>query len=762
MAHVPGHQDPDFGTALATSNQAPPLAPSPQVIPVDTVPAPFQPSSLSPGRIDFLRATSRAMLRDGASPDEAIRWMEIESQKTANLAPPVVMPGEKPPEPVGMINGLGMKVLQGVTWGFGDEALGAIIGAVSGIGARAGIDQYREEMEQWSEENGLGLGFAAEMVGAIITGRAVVKGVGALLGRGASTVAAVAKPSAAKTIVGAAGVGAVEGGLAGAGFAEGNISERSTAALFGLGFGGLLGGAVGGLGRLAGAAKTGPAAAVIEAVPNPVIQKVLQRTAGVASPNQNALEVLTRQVLQDGVDVATLRKGAQDMARAGAPATIADVAGEGTMALIANSVAHRTPAKQALLEGLRTRQADQGGRLAGSLISRLFHGNTFGIGNAYQAVRHLDAERIAISTPLYEQANKVAVTLTTRMRQLLVRPRFRAAWDAAVEVAEEVDIAAEAAQGLPVARLPLMADGLGDVIAMRILPETLPVRGFDLMKKSLDEGIQAAQEAARRGTGKPLSNETAKALRKQLEAVLSEVDSQVPSYRRARVAWAGPSQAIDAVEAGRKAGTGRTLAPELIKAELKKLSPLDADYYRLGYTQSLYEKTISSGKAASSLFGGRLFGSTEPLEAQAIRALFPNAPDVADDFMRRVAAEARITETTLRTNAPARATAQALESGVEGAVLPAVRSTGGVMVAAAMRQSIVRSGKGFTEATADELAILASQGLDDPADLSRLLDLIADTQERLIKDGRVGSTAAAITGFLAGRTSGGIDASIAN
>ena len=149
------------------------------------------------------------------------------------------------------------------------------------------------------------------------------------------------------------------------------------------------------------------------------------------------------------------------------------------------------------------------------------------------------------------------------------------------------------------------------------------------------------------------------------------------------------------------------------------------------------------------------------MAAQAIRALFPDAPDVADSFMRRVAAEARITETTLRTRAPARATAQALESSAEGA-LPAVRATPGVMVAADLRNSIEHSGKSFIEATADEIAILTSQGLDDPADLSQLLDLIADTQERLVREGRVGSTAAAIAGFLSGKATGSIDASFAN
>ena len=148
MPHPPEfapHAAPDFTQALAASNQVPAVAPSPQVIPLDTIAAPFQASPISPARMDFMRATSMQMLQNGASPEEAVRWMEIESQKTANLAPPVVMPGETAPDPVGMINGLSKKVLSGLTWGFADEILGGISGIFArGITRQEGIDQYRD------------------------------------------------------------------------------------------------------------------------------------------------------------------------------------------------------------------------------------------------------------------------------------------------------------------------------------------------------------------------------------------------------------------------------------------------------------------------------------------------------------------------------------------------------------------------------------------------------------------------------------------
>jgi len=710
----------------------------------------------------------RGVLAGGGSEEDAVRWMEIEGQGAANLAPSIRPFNPSQPqevaeaEEIGMINGLGRRALQGISFGFGDEALGSILGLVSGIGARGGIERYRAEMDAWSEEHGK-LGFAAEMIGALATGFGVAKGVGALFGRGLSAAEAVRKTSTAGAVLRGTAIGAAEGTVAGAGFAEGDLSDRAKAALFGTGIGGVFGGTLTAGGRGLGAILRPATQATTEALPPGMIQNSLQRLPGVRGPEQHAREIIARQILEDGTEIPVLRERLLDFAGTGTPVSLADLSGEGTMALVANTIALRSPARQATVEALRTRQADQGGRLTGGILSRIFRDSKFGMQTADDVIDTLSLERQKLASPLYDQAHEAAVTLTPRMQQLLNEPKFRDAWEIAARAARNEDIAFDAIQGLEVPNLPpripqdLLEAGFSPPGGG--LPASLPVRGFNLMKQSLDDII----DSSKRGD-KPIGNKEASSLRRALNNVLDEVDEQVPVYGQARLAWSGPSQAIGNVEMGVKRFAGKTPTPGAIRRELRDVFPADRDFYRLGAIQSIYDKMSSSSSAASRFFGGRLFGSIEPPEAQAIRALFPDAPEVANDFMRRVAAEARVTETTLRTRVTSGARAlsvQAIEASTEGAI-PSVRASTGLTVAGALRDALVRSKGGFSAATADEIAVMFMQGLDDPAQLSHLLDVLQLTQERLIREGRRGSTAAAISGFLAGKGVGEVQSNLAN
>ena len=192
---------------------------------------------------------------------------------------------------------------------------------------------------------------------------------------------------------------------------------------------------------------------------------------------------------------------------------------------------------------------------------------------------------------------------------------------------------------------------------------------------------------------------------------------------------------------------------------MNETPPQDRDFFRLGALQAIHDKMSAGSGAASKFIGGRLFGSIEPPEAQTIRALFPGAPEVASNFMRRVAFEARTTETTLRTGVTRGARSKAIEAGTEGAI-PSVRASTGLTVAGALRDALVRSGSEFSTSTADEIAVMFMQGLDNPADLGHLLDALEATQQALISQNRVGSTAAALTGFLTGKAAGSTQATL--
>ena len=128
---------------------------------------------------------------------------------------------------------------------------------------------------------------------------------------------------------------------------------------------------------------------------------------------------------------------------------------------------------------------------------------------------------------------------------------------------------------------------------------------------------------------------------------------------------------------------------------------------------------------ARRFFGGSLFGRNN-LEAQRIRALFPDAPDVADDLMRQVAGEARVSHTSARARG-ARPKGSGVKEGegvMEGAELPNVRASAGIAVLAAGRQVAVRARTGWTNDVSDELAILFSKGIDSPSELGTLLEAL--------------------------------------
>ena len=658
---------------------------------------------------------------------------------------------------MGTIRGLSMRALQGITFGFGDEALGAIIGKFTGIGARQGIEDYRNEMRQWSSEHKK-LGFAAEIGGALITGGPIARGGAKLLGAGASRAASLARaggatasqatmqagmraaPTVGQRIAVTAGQGIAAGGVSGAGHGEGGLSvgglsDRAKSALLGASIGGAFGAALIPAGRLAGSLLRPAARSVTRGMA--AIQK---RIPGVGTPEQHARELLYRSLAQDGIDIDEAITRAIAFERSGTPASIADIGGESTLQLAVESASGRTPVKQRLVEMLGGRQAEQGDRLMGGMFARIFRGNKLGLRNAYEAEEVLLEARKLAARPHYEAAFEEVAQVSPRMQQLLQHPQFKKAWAVGRKLSQDEDLAG-IGHGLEV---PLLPEG-GAVNSLRArlvslgfpeeriaaemanvgklgqeFPTELPVRGLDYMKRGLDRVIAKGME---RGS---LDARGATTLRRMRNEVLDEADAQVPAYAQARAIFKGFSDSHDALTLGREY---LKKAPALVSRELRGLSVAERDFYRLGAAQALYDKVMLPAQEGSDVarrfFGGSLFGRNN-LEAQRIRALFPDAPDVADDLMRQVAGEARVSHTSARARG-ARPKGSGVKEGegvMEGAELPNVRASAGIAVLAAGRQVAVRARTGWTNDVSDELAILFSKGIDSPSELGTLLEAL--------------------------------------
>lgn len=138
------------------------------------------------------------------------------------------------------IQGFGTKILDGLLFGFGDEAASAALAAIDSTRARilgkeasvmgeenfsASFDKMlarQQDVEQRFQEQSPGIALAAEIAGGVgtglLTGGAALKGAAKLAGKAGTTRATNAAASAA--------VGAVEGSLYALGEKQGDIGER--------------------------------------------------------------------------------------------------------------------------------------------------------------------------------------------------------------------------------------------------------------------------------------------------------------------------------------------------------------------------------------------------------------------------------------------------------------------------------------------------------------------------------------------------------
>ena len=694
---------------------------------------PTQPISITAGEYQYLRRQSMNILAGGGSEEDVARFLEIEGHRMPARAP-AAPPQQQDVETPSFVRGFSMRALQGITFGFGDEAMGAMLGVLTGDGARGGIETYRKEMDAWSAQHRKA-GIVAEIGGALLTGGAVARGATALFGKAVASTA----PTLAQRAAAAAGQGAVAGGFSGAGHAEGGFSERTKHALFGATLGAGLAGTV------------VPAARLVGTVSRPIVRSLtrgaqgLQRALpGVGTPEMQARELLARALKQDGIDVNTAVKRLDDFTRTGTNPSIADLGGDATLQLARDAMAQRTPAKQQLVESLLGRQGEQADRLSVGLFRRIFRSNRLGMRNAYEAEETLAAARSQAATPLYQQAFQETVPVSPRMRQLLMHPKFAAAYRIGRSIAADEDLAG-VGHGLAVPPIPL-AKGMPLRVAETLFPTELPVRGLDYMKRGLDVVIKRSAEGA-----KPtLDRQAARTLRNMLGEVLEEVDGKVPAYAQARTVFRGFSEAKDAVTVGRDV---LSKAPEVIRREVAALRPSERDFYRMGAAQSLYERvtrtTSETADVARQFFGGRLFGG-KSIQGERIRALFPDAPEVADDLMRLVAAETRISHTTARAvRGPQAAGVEQIENVTEGAI-PTVRASMGVMLANIARTGLVKARTGFANDVSDDLALLFSKGLQDPDELRALLFSLEHVQGKLAQRAGVGSRAAAAIGEMVG------------
>lgn len=566
---------------------------------------------------------------------------------------------------------LGRGAVQGLTFGFGDEIYGAAKGGYDklfGSGDFSGTyakerDAVRAANDRAQEANPTAF-FAGELGGG------VALPLGAL--RTGYKAASLANKGLWELTKEGSKQGAKYGAAYGFGKGEGDAVDQAISTV-----GGAAGGAAGGA-LLPTVVQVGSAA----------LRAPVQAARVASRPQSVAAEKFVEAMERDSgrrslTPINAVHSASHSLNRArnaGDDAMmLADFGGENTRNLI--RAANNMP--NASAERFRTvldrRQATQPRRLESSVSEKLAPGDEF-----YASIDDLVAKRDAMADPMFKAAFAVDTPMTKQLSSVLDRPTMK-------DLLEQVARRLEDEGRNPAA-----------------LPKT---EKLHRIKLELDEQIAMSKQAEKMGN-RPTQGWDTRTLTILKNDFLNAIDNK--AYKYALKKYSGSSALKNAAEDG--FDEALKLAPEQLSAKLAKLSPSEAEMWRMGGARALIDK-IRQGNfmrdRTKSIF------DTPDMQLR-LKQLFPNDKQ-RGEFLRTVSRERKmaITRQAAQGNSTtAKQLTQAQEAG------KAARTVADVAGAATGRAGALMSllergynfASGITPGVADEILKLAM--LKDPGKAS--------------------------------------------
>ena len=649
---------------------------------------------------------------EGSTPDDAIAWAQSnlggQRQRPDARTAADVLPGGRAQN----------TLLQGLTFGLSDELAGAGAGAGrflrsltrDGRGlsqaAQDAAEAYnrvtgreRASVAQFKEDNPV-LGPTLEIGGGFLAAAP------ALAGQGAVNLARGVEPlTTASAALQSAKAGATGGALAGFGSAEGGLENR----LEGAATGGVLGGALGGsvplvanaVGRVGGRVLDGLGLRNPQTGGDRQLLRAFERDAAGGGPS-----------LEDVASRVQANTGAN--AR---PEFLPDMAGENVKRLAAMATQTPGTARQIAQTAIEQRTAGQADRISDDVM-RLLSPNA----DWHGTVDALQKARSQASRPLYEQA------------------MTRNAWSPRVDDFINDPIAKQGlARGLQIQRLESVARGepfnpqqlgvtLNDLGEPKLVGRP-NMRVLDMVKSGLDDILEGYRDGV---TGRLNLDRTGKAIDEFRRSYVNVLDDLNPDYKAARQAWAGPSQAMDALTKGRN-----VFRPddEITAKMVRDMSPADKEMFLAGVARAIRDRVESSadGRNAVATFFNR------PAFRDKLRAAFPSE----DAFNRFAGLMQRETEMFRgqaqygpRAGSPtARNMADAEDAMIDppGGVLGSLMRGQFGTAATQGVEGLLRRAQGMNSATADYLGpiLFNSRQEQNAAQLARLLAARQEGQRQL-------------------------------
>jgi hypothetical protein len=552
-------------------------------------------------------------------------------------------------------SGLSDTLLKGATFGLNDE-IGAGLSAPLQYGIdkltgkvpadatlgdyyRANLSNIREGEAGYEKENPVS-SFAGEAAGGLMdfnpaaaakTIGTVGEGIGAILTK---TEQEAAKKAAFKTAVkqGAA-AGGVYGGVSGFGNAEGGVENRAVGTAFGTGIGAGLGaGTIAAMPWLVNAGRgvsemvansIAPWSSNLDTFINQTAGKVLNKAAG-EGPAIFRDAPLPEMALTTGQ--STNNPGLQYLEKS------SEMGSPQGSSLSANARTGNNQAVRTAIGDVGDLNADAPGQMRNALVASQpeqapqdqvigMLRDHLGDASFYDTGQALNTARKAKSAPLYDKAMNAGPVIDDRVNQFLADPILKQG----------------IGQGMQIQRLEALADNKPfdpkdygvtgfDPAGDPIIGGVPNMRLLDAGKKGLDAIVEGYRNPI---TGKLNLDQYGNAVNSVRAKYVQALDAANPDYAAARAAWAGPSQSLDALNAGRNIFKPDA---ELTAQRIASLSPGDLDFHNIGVLRAIEDVTNNSPNGAAAL-NNML---SKPSVQEKLSAAF-KSPEGFADFRDRAA-----------------------------------------------------------------------------------------------------------------------------
>ena len=616
-----------------------------------------------------------------------------------------------------------MAALQGPTFGFADELAGAIAAPFTAMQQNIPLAQaYQQERdivrgqtESFEKERpftAAGLQIAASGPMALLKaptaiGRAVMPAITSAAPSIAPTVQAAGRYLTAAPATGQVmGLGqrTAQAGASGAGYGfisglGASTEENAFDILQDAAKSTIVGGTLG--------AATQPAMSVLGAGGRQVMARVSPTSAGTYA-QQKVAESLIRDV-PEALAPSALTMAQRRLTRLGPEARIADVGGKSTRNLLDVQATLPGTTTEAVERAIRERQATRAGRL------RTAADEVLGTGGAQylQKIDDFNNQRFIESRPYYAAIDKAVLQVDNSLTDVFNKSK-------GVQGASELLFQTKTGQTIDLSKLKY-----GEQVPMNVL---------DTLKRSLYDASKELRKAGQNSQANAYDD-----VREKLVGVLESKSPKVggqSAYTMAMKTWAGPSQMMDAAEAGRMVMRGDILD---VQQATKGLSPSEIDAFRIGALQALRQQTGTEAGQTSLLKMWK-----EPATQDRLKVAFGNDYRT---FAASVAKEARLKglESAGRGDQTAARLAGTADLDIAplGATAAAV-STGSPMSIITAATNLANQTR-TPEAVRNEIGrILLSR---DPQQLQKLEEII-----RQVNASR--SRAAGVAGFGAGQIGG--------